>query len=358
MLTTLTLRRCIVIAVVISVSACSGSDPGAQPQTSSARAALTTSDVGAKLQAFFLEVPSRTPSDIGARLRKLSSILTGRDLSDVSFVKLATAVNAAGPARMLQGVDDQPGLSVGYDPNGDQAWAADEAIMNIRMTGVDIGQSAATDAFRTVFQNLVNAGLLDGRHLDSTKAHVSYIMDGTGQVGTTYAVEAINQYIFHVPQTVNGIPVAHPGNAAQKSGVTIGVHRSGAIAHIKISGVNVHSSQTAGVDTPWSDGYVLTRNVTHSSLLKDLQAQYPSATIFEHGLQYRLVGGAAAAVEPADVFSVSVTSEINGHTIHGRRQYFYYSVKDPTASPVIWPIPNPNPQGPKRQSGESTTTPN
>ena len=186
--------------------------------------------------------------------------------------------------------------------------------------------------------------------LDPTKPNLSHIIQGSGRTDLpAYHVERVKEYLFFVPRLVNGIGVA-TGRASFPAGIQIAVHRNGGVASVKVMGPIVHSQPGPdGKEDVQPPGYVVTRTVAKSDLDARVNREYPGATIKSLALQYRLPDdNLSSVVVPSQLYSVSTNTVVDGHAVHGRIQYVYYSVLDSTASSVLWPVPNPNSRGATR----------
>ena len=343
-----------VIAFVGLASACVGGCGTSHDQSGavgSSTTALTSDNVGAPIMAFYIEPPSRSPDDIARRAQQIANVVFDTVLPDVSFQPVTSAFAARTASEALHiDVPAHDGLRVGYNPAGDQAWAWNENLMNDYYSTSDVGASAAATVFKKAFSNLVGGGTVDSRGLDPAQAAVSHIVQGSGRTDQPAShMERVKEYVFFIPRLINGIGLAN-GAAAFPAGVQIAVHRNGGLASAKLSGPIVHSVVGAGgAEVPQPPGYSLVRNVARSDLDARASREYPGATINPLGLQYRLPDDTVASVVvPMQAYSISTNSIVDGHAVHGRVQYVYYSIVDATAPAVLWPIPNPSSKGAPR----------
>lgn len=191
-----------------------------------------------------------------------------------------------------------------------------------RLDGVNIGADTARGLLEEVASTLGQRGLLQPEYYDFENASVGQVKFGAAFNDET-AVQHVKEYRFYVQSAVNGIHLSD-------GEFRVGVHRTGAISHVRIGAPEVIDANFEKV----------VRTVTDTELDRRFESEYPSVQLHSVGLQYPISSSLAGEqrVEPrrAYTFSPVVASE-DGTEDVGRRITVYYSIIDANAKPTTFP---------------------
>jgi hypothetical protein len=333
---------CLLFILVAGCSSGSTANTGssALPNATSTVAPLSTSagSVGEQLNAFSMSFPVRTPQDVRDRTLLLGGFLLGHPLQSSSFGVVESAIGGQSFAgRTHLSIPDYPGLTVGYDREGDESWAWNEAVMNDHSSTTDVGLTRATALFKATVAQLVDGGAVAAMGLDLSKFELSDVVEFSGRSDQPAPTQRISEYTFFAPRRINGITV-------HNAGVRVSVHRTGVLASINVAGPAILSTLAGAVEAPQGPSRTFTRKVAQSDIESRVQQENSTSTVRSLGLMYDAPSN-AGLVAPLQAFLVSSNTVVDGKTVHGRAQYLYYSTEDAAAAPLVWPMPNPNAVG-------------
>jgi hypothetical protein len=254
----------------------------------SLRAASTPSTLSVKLIHRVRSAP-----EIGDKAAALLGILRPNTAT------LAEVRSAASAAARLNGnvhfaPASFPGLVVSYREDDDDLSVEDEIVRGEHTTATDVGEADALIRFQSTVDAVVAAGLVQAFELDRQSPQRSKIMESEFSAGSP-VVTRVREYEFTAPRVRAGVPV-------HEAGVTVSVHRTGALARIKISGPSFVGDGPSDATMP---------PVGHRAADAKVAAAYPSAKIVPIGLRYWLRPGEAKAasvpVLPQYLYSVYQT---------------------------------------------------
>jgi hypothetical protein len=224
-----------------------------------------------------------------------------------------------------------PDIVVSYREDSDDLSVEDETVRHDHSTTADIGGLAALRAFGSGLDSVVAAGLVKDGELDRAQLIKSTILEAEAAQGMPVTVR-IKEYEFTAPRVRAGVPV-------HGSGVTISVHRSGALARIKVFGPSFapgaqDQQKAALVDQKGADARIA--------------AAYPSARVEPLGLTYWLPPGQAKnqplAVAPQYLYVVYqwLPAVQDGKNLVSMGIIVSVSSIDQNAKATVWTEPAPS----------------
>jgi len=325
------LRTSFTTAIILLASSCN-QPPTAQPSLH--QKALTQSS---SLSAFGLTHRVRSASEIADISAKLASVLLGEEISgDESRKSVAAATSAIG----LGAFDLQlhPHAKVTYREDNDDLGVINDKVTRDTSSTEDVGLAKAEGIYSTTLGHLLVLGVVTANGWDTSDITRSQIKQGEAAQGQPTTVR-IKEYLFTVPRKINGVGVFN-------AGVTISVHRSGALARIRVFGPTADSVVSKdGLETPSGGGKTIVALVDEPLTRARLQVAYQTAEFETLGMKYFLPDGEGkggfVALEPSQVYKVSpvLPAIQNGKHLKGKGFYVAYSITSPLADPIVWPRP-------------------
>jgi hypothetical protein len=278
---------------------------------------------GALLAKYRMYWPTRSQEEVADRTTKVATVLRQKQ------------VHLLSPSPVLRDsakpFDDDKVL-VSYDADYDTLWVRDEDLLMAEGSSADIGEEKARSAMKSVFDDLVAAGLLDSRHYDPSDVQTGHHRLSFGMRGSPTIRESVVEYRFRMLRKLNGLDV--PNN-----GILIGIAPSGQRSSIKIGGVQVESTDNGVDELPVLSGGVVTRNVSTEDLQKRFEKEVRAGTKKHVGwkrLMYVMPEGAReAVVEPSMVYRFAcVGADAQGAEYVEPAQLYSFSVVDPSKPAV------------------------
>jgi hypothetical protein len=312
------LRFWTILIVLLVLSACSGrvDEPQGSP-SGRASNALTTP---ATLRGFSIGIPQRDQTQAKEPVASLLAILSGEPIEP-----LDVAADSTSATKHIFGVKKLPTIRAEWDSSTDTFNAIDVELARVR-DGVEVSESEARGRASAALQSMVAHGVIAPDAFSMSDADVHRVVQGVGSSAGEAPVESTKEFRFFLPRRIDGIVVNDGGHL--DLGMRILVHRSGVVRGIKISGLGLSATVAAGSEGQPIDSSVFDRRVT---------AEFPDSTITPLGLRYSL----GSDGEPRQVYRVSRNVMVDGALVHSRAKLVYYSTKDGSTAPQIWPTPNP-----------------
>jgi hypothetical protein len=295
--------------------------------------------------AFEVSWPRPSSAEVEARARSLTETLLAQHVADHPFAQqLASA--AVGSVSFSAVVAGSSTLVGRYRHGPDELLLNNRELQQDPSFEPEVGDSAARARFIETMHRLGEASIIDESLYDVNQAIVSRTLVGSGSTDTSEEVERVLSYDFLARQSLNGIPFVN-------AGVRVSVHRSGALASMRVGGARVAATREGGRLRPQKPGYVFRATVDEKYYHGRFVSEFPHARIGSEGVQYVLPmsrdpeAGEKQTLEPQYVFAFSnhVGDLVN------RRRYVAYSLSEPT-KPVeeITPPSEPNAAGDSRSA--------
>jgi hypothetical protein len=222
-------------------------------------------------------------------------------------------------------------------PHNDDTLVVNRAVSTDRSDCEDVGEEGARAAFERAVEGLRAQGAPEAEGLDLTQVHVARLSQGAGKLGEPSTMRTrVQQYIFSAPRVVDDIVISD-------SSLSVGVHRSGALASIRSTGM---------LATPRADarrGTLRSRRTSSAELEERVQREFPGSEAHSLGLRY--IGTLRAAtdaegVAPHEVYLVF--PPLQGTEGRSRGVRVAYSVTDPGAPSIYLDKPSANDHGDRR----------
>lgn len=292
--------------------------------------------------AFEISWPRPSSAQVDARAKTLSEVMLGQALAEHPFAQQLKDAATSSPAfnASLRGSN----MMGRYRHGADELLLNNNNLLEDATSAVDIGETAARARFVDIVQQLNDASLVDGQLFDLNAAIVSQTKFSTGSSDSDNQVDHVLSYDFLVRQSLNGIPFVN-------AGVRVSVHRSGAIAAIRLGGAVAAASVQKGRVHPLAPGYVFRAKVDEKYFQERFATEYPNAQLNSKGILYMLPysvdpeAGQKQVLEPEYVFNFA--NHYGG--IVARRRYVGYSLSNPSApAHDMSPPPTPNITGDPR----------
>lgn len=323
-MTKLSVYLWLVLTLTLVLSACSKSieepEGSIEGQVSSALSWPST------VRDFSIAIPQRDEADVKQPLAALLTVMSGEQVEESDL-----AGEAITEKRYAFTVRNLPAVRAEWNSSSDTFEAINVELARVR-EGIEIEEADALERADAALQSLIAHGVVDGDAFSMGDVDVHRVVQGVGSSVGGPPVESTKEYRIFLPQRLDGIIVSNGRHL--DLGIRILVHRSGVVRGIRVSGLGLNPVAAAGSDKGTVDSAVLDRRV---------QSEFPSSTITPLGLRYSL-----GSTEARQVYRVSRKTVIDGVDINGRAKLIYYSVKDGSAPPQIWPTPNPNDMGDPR----------
>jgi hypothetical protein len=346
------MRQFYLFPILLALSACARVSED-QP---SHGAGSTPADAVAGAQeyaAFEVSWPRPSSAEVEARARSLSETLLDQKVSERPFAEQLASASLGSVS--FSAVVGSSSTLVGRYRRG-----PDELLLNNRELQQDwtsepaIAESAARTRFVETMRRLAAVSMIDESLYDLNQAIVSRTVVGSGSSDTSGQVEQVQSYDFLVRQSLNGIPFVN-------SGVRVSVHRSGAIASMRLGGARASATWEGARLRPRTPGYVFRGTVDEKSYHARFVDEFPAARISSSGVLYMLPmsedpeAGGVQVLEPKYVFGFS--NRTGG--IVNRRRYVAYSLSEP-AKPVedLTPAGEPDAPGDPRPDVTTPALPN
>jgi hypothetical protein len=215
-------------------------------------------------------------------------------------------------------------IAVSYREDTDDLSVQDEAVRIDHTSPVDIGRKAALTRFNAALDSVIAGGIIQHSELDRTAIVNSTLLASEAAPGAP-VMTRIMEYEFTVPKVWGGVRV-------HEAGVTISVHRSGALARIKVFGPSFTGMQ----------GGPRTALVDQSAADARLAASYPSAKVEPLGLTYWLPPGqgkeTSLVAEPQYRYLVyqRLPAVQDGKNLLSMGIIVSVSALDQNAKPIAW----------------------
>lgn len=249
--------------------------------------------VGAQLSSYNMYWKKRSAQSIVKRIEALAEIF---------MQKKSQSAQVSPYGRTQRPFADMPELVVKNVPDYDEIRMMNTAVLSQRDVGnPDMGEVAAKAKMQQVFNELVQASLIDAKGYDLASAGVGYLRELLGDQKVV-VYRRVNTYGFKLMRNVNGIPVAN-------AGLLIGIHaRTGALTYLRIGGVTIDSQWNGTKELPAGGGATIARQVSTAALKSRFSADvsYCPRTVLSERLMYIMPNGVqSAVVEPRYVIRFS-----------------------------------------------------
>ncbi len=323
-----------ILVTSLVLSSCGTAESPSLERTASSKAQITATSVG----VFESYWPKRTVTDLGQRLAVIAGILTNVTPPDTATYEAIVSRHQADVARWID-ADSSHGnrLSIVYDPTRDDLHATNLDVEENRAVSVmlDIGENAAKAAVANVLNQLSNAQVIVASRYNIASAEISHTMHGMS-LSTEQPAPQVLQYRYLLRRQINGIDFAH-------NGVSIVVHRNGAIANIRVGGAEIRSSSAGTAETPVGSGSTFVPMVTASDVAARFAAELPDARGVKSSLMYVFPNGLdSGMIEPRYVYRYSRSYTAPDGTVSlAKARLVAYSLHNPAdASTLIAGAPN------------------
>jgi len=292
--------------------------------------------VGDRIASFEMTWTQRSKDDVARRALAVAELLAGTKLQPSGVEVRALERRGDRDPRWEIRVAEAPDLHIRYLARYDELRALSRELLYATAPAEDVGRERALEIAKRAFGQLAEAGVVDARQFNWSKADVATTLVGDGAVDAkTIERRQVVEYRITVLREINGIEVAN-------AGVRLAVHASGRLSGVRVGGVSVASQPGAAAtrEEPKGKGRWLTRKVTSADLLRRFErdAALPAAqakVAWSRVLYVMDERRQSAVVEPLYVVSYSLhvpTDE--GQVAVSRAKVVGYSLVDPAAKPV------------------------
>lgn len=280
--------------------------------------------------AFEVSWPRPSSPEVAARAKSVVEVMLNQQLQDQPFAQQLESASR-GSVSLLATLGSSSTIAGRYRHGPDELLLNRRELQQDASSASDVGEGVARARAVEALQRLAAASVVDPSLYDFNTAIASRTLLGTGSSDADDQVERVLSYDFLVQQSLNGIPFVN-------SGLRVSVHRSGAIAAIRVGGARVSATFEAGRLRPIAPGYVFRATVDESYFDGRFVKEYPNAHINNEGVMYMLPmtvdpeAGQKQVLEPAYVFGFS---NHYGDLV-ARRRYVAYSLSNPSAPAQDW----------------------
>lgn len=296
---------------------------------------LQVSTKGATMLAFGLVRRVRSASEVADRATRIASTLLGQEIA-AEEAQTSTALASVASGSLAFAFRNHSPVKVMYREDDDDLAVINEDVTRDTRATTDVGLAMAEHTSAAAFNQLVSRGVINSAGWDRADILKSQIKQGVAAYGEAPTVK-IKEYLFTYPRKINGVGVFN-------AGVTISVHRSGAVARVRVFGPTVISTaRIDGTEQPSALGGEVSASVDQKSADKRVAAEFPTATVESKGVQYFLPEGQAkektVRLEPTHLYLITPTfsATANGMQVRGKGFYVSYSLTDAAVAPVRWP---------------------
>lgn len=278
----------------------------------------------------------------GRRLLKI--LIKARDDQELSLAsvsrKAVTSEDNENWFRLRSQVKGKPNLNIAYFSHVDllEAYDADIRPPTSLKSGKPIIESITRERadrmFQETFDSLLSAGLVSSDRALTDNIRLKGLRATFGRTGETATTEWIEEYMYFVPLTIEGIGV---GTYYKEFGITVNVHRSGKIRRIEISGMGIASNKEGLVKVA---GQVrqIPRKLDIRQSLASLFLNV-SVTINPVGTRYILTPMTLGRANiPRKLYTVSPTfNTADGKEFHAPYYIASYAIDDANSKPRLIP---------------------
>jgi hypothetical protein len=264
------------------------------------------------------------PSLASGKLQALSEVLLGRSVHPGQLrATWQAAMNRAPDRPVDTPLTDDPAVAVGYD-RVSRFWAINGRVTRDTSEGaLDVGRAGAQRRFEATMAELVSKGAVRPDDYDLRDVRFGAVRAGYGRSDVGAQREWTKEYRFAVPRKIDGVEV-------YDAGVTVSVHRTGALASISVSGPVVE--RASRVPAP--------HHVQPAALDARFLAEFPGRTITFSGIRY--VHLADGLVKPRQMYRfASMITGPDGVAKPSRAMNVSYSLEDAAAPRIEWPSYDP-----------------
>jgi hypothetical protein len=306
-----------------------------EAKVSISAAQITGASSAQKVPAIQLTHRVRSQTEIFQHGALIAEVLVGKEKGALRSAPHADSMFAAKGSTHFA-LDGNPHLKVHYLDSHDELGVINEDVTHDYETPSDIGEKEAESRFNGAFENLASRGAFDRNELDSTNIQRTHIMQAEGTNTGVSRPARIKEYEFTVFRKLNGVPVF-------QSGTTVSVHRSGALARIRVFGARATGgsvSDTSSNAQPVIDQAQVDRQVA---------ADYGNHQISKLGLQYWLPRdrGLSTATQTPPRYLYVVYPQLpamqNGKHLVGKGSIVAYpATQGDTDARLVWPPSTPS----------------
>lgn len=283
-----------------------------------------------KASAIRLTHRARSQTEVLQHAALLAEVLVGKERGALRSAPPALAASASKGSTHFD-VDGNPHIKAHYKDSHDELGVINEDVTHDYDAPNDIGEKAAESRFTVAFETLANRGAFDRGEMDLSNVRRSRIMQAEGTNTGVSQPPRVKEYEFTVTRKLKGVPVF-------ESGTTVSVHRSGALARIRVFGASAAAESVADVS---SDARPV---IAQAQVDRRVMADYANHQVKQLGLQYWLPRDraltAAKSTQPRYLYAVypQLPAMQNGKHLVGKGSIVAYpAVEGDTEPLLVWP---------------------
>lgn len=247
---------------------------------------------------------TRTPDEQVRRIQFAANMVAGQPLD--SNLESVFAKEHDALQKWSAPFKSAPNIKVKLLPAYDELRVLNKSLVD-KWTEKDIGEAAAIRIAYNQLQKLLAANMLSQRSFNLNDVQVGYNRIIEGSKDGKKRFEAITEYRLTFRPNIDGIQLAN-------AGVRVAVHRSGAIAGLRIGGVTV--DEKAGFQIKRS----ISRYYANTVVTKWLPSNAKPDLAWSRIMYVMPEDAKSATVEPTQVYSFSLKTESDGVEVISRRK--------------------------------------